>query len=334
MDKIELLNKLKWQIYMRSPKGGIYKKCVERLCDDNINMINMAFNGEYLNMNVFEMFIRGYYSTDRIDINKFFDYLLLDDNINIVLKNNIRMLEFNIYGKMVYIPYPKSLEELASLRFELLDLILPYMISSVENFNNISFNEGPYEYIGKYVVVRLKSGDTVLDLGANFGLFSTYAASLGCNVYAFEPLTKAIIEYLEEERKIYSNINIVNRAISSSANKDVILNIDENNFGGSYIGDVEDNDKKGILVETETIDNFVSSNGLNQVDFLKADIEGQECEMLEGAKETLKFYHPKLAICKYHKLNDEKNIKKLILSANPNYVIESNWKKIYAEYKK
>lgn len=334
MDKIELLNKLKWQIYMRSPKGGIYKKCAERLRNDNIDMINMAFNGEYLKMNIFEMFIRGYYSTNQIDINKFFDYLLLDDNVNIVVKNNVRMLEFNIHAKMIYIPYPKNLEELSSLRFEILDLILPYMISRVENFRNVSFNEGPYEYIGKFVDVRLNKGDTVLDLGANFGLFSTYAASLGCNVYAFEPLSKAIKEYLEEERKIYSNINIVNKAVSSLPNKKVLLNIDENNFGGSYIGDIESNDKKSIIVETETIDNFVNTKGLNQVDFLKSDIEGQECEMLEGAKDTLKYYHPKLAICKYHKLNDDRNIKKLILSTNPNYVIESNWKKIYAEYKK
>ena len=140
-------------------------------------------------------------------------------------------------------------------------------------------------------------------------------------------------DYLEEEQKIYSNIEIINKAVSNIIGYSN-LNIDTENFGGSYIGDVEDNDKKGIVVETETIDNFVSTKSLNQVDFLKADIEGQECEMLEGAKETLKYYHPKLAICKYHKLNDEKNIKKLILSANPNYVVESNWKKIYAEYKK
>lgn len=329
MDKIELLNKLKWQLYMRSPKGGIYKKCIERLRNDNIGMINMAYNGEYLNINVLEMFIRGYYSTNRLDIKKFYDYLLMDDNINIVIKNNVKMLEFNINGKMVYIPYPKNLEELSSLRFELLDLILPYMISDVYNFKNVSFNEGPYEYIGKYVDVRLAEGDTVLDLGANFGLFSAYAASIGCNVYAFEPLKKAVDEYLSKTQKIYGNIEIVNKAVSNTIGYSS-LNIDTENFGGSYISDNSD----GETIKTETIDNFINDNNINKIDFIKADIEGQECEMLEGTIETLKYFHPKLSICKYHKLHDDKNIKRLILSANPNYVIESNWKKIYAEYKK
>lgn len=330
MDKIELLNKLKWQIYMRSSKGGIYKKCVERLCDDNIDMLNMAFNGKYLNMNVFEMFIRGYYSTNRFDIKKFYDYLLMDDNINIVLKDEIRMFEFIFDNKKIYIPCPSTLEELASLRFELLDLILPYMISNIKNFRNVSFNEGPYEYVGEYVDVRLSKGDTVLDLGANFGLFSAYAASIGCNVYAFEPLKRAVDEYLEKIKNVYGNIEIIEKAVSNSVGCSY-LNIDTVNFGGSYISS---NDIDGESIKTETIDNFVSSNNINKVDFIKADIEGQECEMLEGAQETLKYFHPKLAICKYHKLNDDKNIKKLILSANPNYIIESNWKKVYAEYKK
>lgn len=329
MDKIELLNKLKWQLYMRSPKGGIYKKCIERLKEDNVDTLNMAFNGEYLNMNVFQMFFRGYYSTNRLDIKKFYEYLLMDDNINIVLINGNRMFEFIIDNRKVYISCPTTLEELASLRFELLDLILPYMISNIKNFKNVSFNEGPYEYIGKNINVTVNKGDVVLDLGANFGLFSAYAASIGCNVYSFEPLKKAVDEYLYEIQKLYGNIEIIPKAVSNSIGCSR-LKIDTENFGGSYIS----NDSIGESIKTETIDNFVSSNSLDKIDFIKADIEGQECEMLEGAQETLRYYHPKLAICLYHKLQDEKNIKKLILSANPNYVIESNWKKVYAEYKK
>lgn len=328
MDKIELLNKLKWQLYMRTPKGGIYKKCVERLCDDNIDMINMAFNGEYLNMNVFEMFIKGYYSIDRLDIKKFYDYLLMDDNINIVMKNSVKMIEFNINGKIIYIPYPKNLEELSSLRFELLDLILPYMISDIKDFKNISFNEGPYEYIGKTIDIRLNEGDTVLDLGANFGVFSAYAASKGCKVYAFEPMKGAVLKYLNKLKEIYKNLEVIEGAISNKVGFSKLI-IDEKDFGGSFINK---NTFQGELVFTDTVDNYVSNN-LENIDFIKADIEGAECDMLEGARETLKYFHPKLSICKYHKLNDKKNIKKLILSANPNYVIESNWKKIYAEVK-
>jgi FkbM family methyltransferase len=50
-------------------------------------------------------------------------------------------------------------------------------------------------------------------------------------------------------------------------------------------------------IEITTIDAFVEENDLKKVDFIKADIEGYECYMLEGGRETLKKFAPKLAIC-------------------------------------
>ena len=53
--------------------------------------------------------------------------------------------------------------------------------------------------------------------------------------------------------------------------------------------------------------------------FIKADIESYEYRMLSGAKETLRTYKPRLAICIYHNMVDMYSIPLLIHSIEPGY---------------
>jgi hypothetical protein len=85
-----------------------------------------------------------------------------------------------------------------------------------------------------------------------------------------------------------------------------------------------------VTVPTIPLDLFVRQNSLPRVDFIKADIEGAERLMLEGAKEVLRDFSPKLAICTYHRRDDPETLRDLILCANPNYVIENKFRKLYA----
>ena len=66
-----------------------------------------------------------------------------------------------------------------------------------------------------------------------------------------------------------------------------------------------------------TIDNLID----DKIDFIKLDIEGAEQDTIEGAKNTIKKYHPILAICIYHKAEDWYNIPHKVLNINPNYKI-------------
>lgn len=332
MDKLDLLNKIKWQIKMRMPNGGIYEKCLDRIkFGDKRDNINYIFSGSYLEISILEMFIRGYYSVSEKDLKKFYSFLCNSPQVNVVKIKENMYLEVIINSQSVILSMPnfEIPSEAITYRFEILDLILPYLLTSYENFSKISFNEGPYEYKDRYIDVSLNEGDIVLDLGTNFGIFSSYAASKGCEVYSFEPLTYAIKEYLEKLQVIYSNMTIVNKAVSNKCGK-MSFFIDKMNFGGSALIDGKSENK----VSVTTIDKFVSEENLKSVDFIKADIEGEEIKMLEGAFYTLKEFAPKLAICIYHNLNDEQSARKLIKNANPNYIIRKKWKKIYAEVKK
>lgn len=55
-----------------------------------------------------------------------------------------------------------------------------------------------------------------------------------------------------------------------------------------------------VNVQTTSIDSFIYKNNITKIDFIKADIEGAERLLLQGAQKTLARFAPKLALCTYH----------------------------------
>lgn len=191
-------------------------------------------------------------------------------------------------------------------------------------YNDYSMlTEGPYEN-GK---VRLNEGDVVFDCGANMGVFSAYAASKKCEVYAFEPTPELHVILNKHSELNGDNIKIVPNAVSDVSGE-CELRICDYTVGGNSL--VMENGYTNVLpINAVTIDDFVKDNNI-KVDFIKADIEGSERMMLEGAKNTLKEQSPKLSICTYHYKDDPAVLKNIILSANPDYIIEFKYQKLYA----
>lgn len=61
--------------------------------------------------------------------------------------------------------------------------------------------------------------------------------------------------------------------------------------------------------DSETTITLDSLLGNQKIDFLKMDIEGEEINALLGAKNTLQKCNTYCAICSYHRMNDEENIR-------------------------
>ena len=70
------------------------------------------------------------------------------------------------------------------------------------------------------------------------------------------------------------------------------------------------------IIETISLDEVLNGN---KVTFIKMDIEGAEYKALLGAEKTIKTWHPRMAICVYHKPEDILEIPALILSIQPDY---------------
>jgi len=109
----------------------------------------------------------------------------------------------------------------------------------------------------------IRPGDTVLDLGANAGLFTILAARLGARVVAVEA-NPACLELLA------SNIR------RNGAEGAVVV---EHALVGGGSGLFED----GTLAPGVTVDELVHRHGLERIDFLKVDIEGSEYDLVASA---------------------------------------------------
>lgn len=72
-----------------------------------------------------------------------------------------------------------------------------------------------------------------------------------------------------------------------------------------------------IEIDGLDIDTIVGDD--TKVTFIKMDIEGSELKALSGAKKTISRYHPRMAICAYHKPGDYIDLASYILSINEEY---------------
>ncbi|MDR1322602.1 MAG: FkbM family methyltransferase [Gracilibacteraceae bacterium] len=189
--------------------------------------------------------------------------------------------------------------------------------------------EGFYCYEDDGADITVHSGATVLDLGACLGDFAAYAAAKGAAVFAFEPSAetrKLLAKTVELNAHLPGAIEIVPFG-AGGRTEELFLSVDAANIGKSKFdgGGSESAD----IVRVVALDDWVAERGI-QVDFIKADIEGFERYMLEGARELLRRQAPVLSLCTYHLPDDHIVMRRLIMEANPDYKIIQRAAKLYA----
>ena len=189
--------------------------------------------------------------------------------------------------------------------------------------------EGLYGLQNDLVDVTVEPGDVVIDAGSWIGDFAAYASVRGAKVYAFEPVDKAY-SYLLKTAQLNKNIFPVKKGVSDkTTNREIYFN-EADTEASTFLKELCIGGGGTASVQTTSIDDFVREMNLEKVDFIKADIEGFERNMLTGAQDTLKRFAPKLALCTYHLPDDPEVMSSLIKQANPDYNIVLKQKKLYA----
>jgi len=130
-------------------------------------------------------------------------------------------------------------------------------------------------------------------------------------IVAFEPDSKNFKE-LKKRHGCNPKITLIN---AGAYDKEGELLFKEQG-GSSRITDEIDNEQNNIVhIQVRTIDNLE----LDNVSFIKMDIEGAELNVLKGAEKTILKNKPKLAICIYHSDEDMINIAEYINNLIPEY---------------
>ena len=147
----------------------------------------------------------------------------------------------------------------------------------IEMTNEI-FNENVYTPSD----FQIETDDIVLDIGANIGIFTLYAATkTQGTIYAFEPFPENV-EFLNKNIEVngFHNVIVQNLAVNDKIGTEKLF---LSEISGGHL--LFDHNIKGeinnyVEILTTTLDHIVEENSIEQIDFLKLDCEGSEGQIL------------------------------------------------------
>lgn len=171
---------------------------------------------------------------------------------------------------------------------------------------------GTYEAGTLDIITKcLRKGDSFIDIGCNIGLMSLLASKLiGINgtVYSFEPEPKifSIFQKNIELNKL-NNIYVYNIALgSNNYNATIYSNLNASRGSASLIKSHEVN-SEGVVVSTQTLDEFITKNNISNIRMVKIDVEGWEMEVLKGGKRFFSGSDAPIICIEYSNLHPIKN---------------------------
>lgn len=182
-------------------------------------------------------------------------------------------------------------------------------------------------------IVSIEKGDTVLDIGGCWGdtaLYFAHQAGENGKVYSFEFIPGNIKLFNINKAfnpDLINKIELIEQPVSDKSGDSIYFK----DFGPGSKVEFEPFEGQTGTCKTISIDDFVKSKNIQNIDFIKMDIEGSETAALNGALETIKKFRPKLAIAIYHSMNDFVNIPTWILDLDLDYEIFIGHYTIHAE---
>lgn len=144
------------------------------------------------------------------------------------------------------------------------------------------------------------NGNTSID-------FKNWSSGNECFVYAWEPDPKNRMRCGSVLRNSNMEYELVPKGLWEKS-EELKFHMEGTSSAITDLGE-------GISIEADSIDHICT----RPVTFIKMDVEGAEYRALLGAREAIKKYKPKLAVCIYHKPEDIWELPWLIHQLNPEY---------------
>ena len=133
---------------------------------------------------------------------------------------------------------------------------------------------------------HVKSGMTVLDIGANIGFYTILLSGLVGKegvVYAFEP-DKLNFDLLEQLTKNLDNVKCINAACGEKNGTAFLFRSEKMNIDHQVYDSGESRNK--IAIKMVSVDDYLKGEK-NSISFIKIDVQGYDYFVFRGMKETV-----------------------------------------------
>ena len=183
-----------------------------------------------------------------------------------------------------------------------------------------------------------KSEGIVVDIGAHYGRYTLIAAKrIGPKgkVIAIEADPKNF-DMLNKNIKLNKLEHVITLNYAATSNKSKVkLSIPEKKSGHTiYSSIIPDRapTEKFIEVNANTLDNLLDENGISieEVNWIKIDVEGAELEVLKGATNVLSKNKDISLLIEIHNIENGKNLYRPIMDLLDNYNFKKEFEKIHS----
>jgi FkbM family methyltransferase len=169
--------------------------------------------------------------------------------------------------------------------------IIDKRVTPIETFNFDMYEKEDSEMLFRLV----KNGDTIFDIGANIGWYTNHLSKKlpKSQIYSFEPIPETFSQ-LKNNTIINDSKNVILNNIALSAKIETLsFYYSPTVTGASSTRNITDNlNMFRLECNANTIDNYMSQNNIEKLDFVKCDVEGAEYFVFQGGKDTFKNHLP------------------------------------------
>jgi FkbM family methyltransferase len=162
-----------------------------------------------------------------------------------------------------------------------------------------SFEPNEFAFLDKV----LKPGMVFLDVGANDGYYTLFAAQRvgpGGRVLAFEPSTRERVNLKRNvARNKMGNVTVIPAALGASSGTADLQLAQGVHAGHNTLGHFANDGVQPESVEqvdVRTLDGVARELGLTRIDAMKIDVEGAEASVIAGAREVLAGARPLIVL--------------------------------------
>jgi len=188
--------------------------------------------------------------------------------------------------------------------FEIIDNIDSFNLICIKNDNTITSyikkEQKLWEYwLEKYIKELYVENTNMIDIGAHIGTFSLMMSkyiSQKSHIYAFEPVYNKILTTNIENNNLTNKVKIFPIGLSNITEQLEGGFIDfklPRNYGFTQLDKLNKiNENSKLIINIDKLDNY----NIENVSFIKIDVEGSEYKVLEGCIETIMKNTPTILI--------------------------------------